>query len=293
MEKINLKTTNYDLQKSYQDNLKDPDFKNLITKLKINSNLGSKNNSNLEDCVTELKHCKNCQGLYECQNKVNGHYLYPNVASNYIDFVYIPCKYTKEQSKLLKNRLTASQELENASFKDINVTDKKRVPLIKWLKDFYDAYDGIKDLKGLYLHGTFGSGKTYLIYALFNELKNKKKVDYIALYFPDILRTLKDDWDLFNENITKYSTVPLLLIDDLGAESVSEWSRDEVLGTILQNRMNNHLPTFITSNLTINELEMHLAQTKSNIDKVKSRRIIERIKQLTTDMEIITTNYRK
>ena len=57
--------------------------------------------------------------------------------------------------------------------------------------------------------------------------------------------------------------------------------------------MNNHLPTFITSNLTINELEMHLAQTKSNIDKVKSRRIIERIKQLTTDMEIITTNYRK
>ncbi len=294
MEKLKtFEINNNTLLKDYKENLKNPDFQNLVTKLKINEYLGSLNNSSLEDCVKSLNNCKNCHGLYECQNKVIGHYLYPEKASNYIDFVYIPCQYEQQEEKLLETKKTASKELEMASFKDINVTDKKRVTLIKWLKDFYDAYDGIKDLKGLYLHGTFGSGKTYLIYALLNELKNKKKVNYIALYFPEILRTLKDDWDLFGENITKYSTVPILLIDDIGAETVSEWGRDEVLGTILQNRMNDHLPTFFTSNLTIEELETHLSQTKSNIDKVKARRIIERIKQLTTDMEIITTNYRK
>ena len=56
--------------------------------------------------------------------------------------------------------------------------------------------------------------------------------------------------------------------------------------------MNNHLTTFFTSNLTIEELEQLLSSTKSGLDKVKARRIIERIKQLTVDMEIISNNKR-
>ena len=84
----------------------------------------------------------------------------------------------------------------------------------------------------------------------------------------------------------------LLLIDDIGAESVTSWSRDEILSTILQYRMDEKLPTFFTSNLTIDELEAHLSETKESIDKVKARRIIERIKQLTDDIEIISVNRR-
>ena len=56
--------------------------------------------------------------------------------------------------------------------------------------------------------------------------------------------------------------------------------------------MNNHLTTFFTSNLTIEELEYHLSLSKSSLDKVKARRIIERIKQLTEDIELITDNKR-
>ena len=56
--------------------------------------------------------------------------------------------------------------------------------------------------------------------------------------------------------------------------------------------MDEKLPTFFTSNLTIDELEAHLSETKESIDKVKARRIIERIKQLTDDIEIISVNRR-
>jgi len=66
-----------------------------------------------------------------------------------------------------------------------------------------------------------------------------------------------------------------------------------VLGTILQNRMNKHLTTFFTSNLTIKELEYAFAATRSSVDNVKARRIIERIKFLAEDMEIITESKRK
>ena len=57
--------------------------------------------------------------------------------------------------------------------------------------------------------------------------------------------------------------------------------------------MNNYKTTFFTSNLTIEELEQHLI-ISSNIDeKVKARRIIERVKQLTEDIELIGENKRK
>lgn len=291
--KIRKDINKSELLKEYRDNLKDEDFANLVKRLKITDKMGSNNNSLLMDSARELKNCRDCKGLYECKNKVDGHFLYPKIDGEIMDLVYIPCKFKKENDKLLSLKNTAGKELLNARFKDIDVTDKRRVALIKWLKDFYDNYDNYKDMKGLYLHGAFGSGKTYLLYALLNELKINKKVDYIAVYYPDALKELKEDWNDYHEKITRYSNVPILLLDDIGAEQVSEWGRDEVLGTILQNRMNNHLTTFFTSNLTLQELEYHLSMTKSSLDKVKARRIMERIKQLTVDLELITDNKRK
>ena len=56
--------------------------------------------------------------------------------------------------------------------------------------------------------------------------------------------------------------------------------------------MQSHLPTFFTSNLSLDELETALAITTSNADKVKARRIIERIKQLTVTIELVSENRR-
>jgi len=84
-----------------------------------------------------------------------------------------------------------------------------------------------------------------------------------------------------------------LLIDDIGAENVTPWSRDEILGPILQYRMEEGLPTFFTSNLTLEELEVNLSSTKSGNDLLKARRIIERIKQLTIDYPLIGENFRR
>ena len=281
-----------ELLKNYRDNLKDETFKELVNKFHISEEVGCLNNSILEDIVLELNNCCECKGLYECKNKVIGHYLYPKVDGKIMDSIYVPCKFKKEQDRLLALKNTASKELLNARFVNIDVKDKHRVEVIKWIKKFYDDFEIYKDMKGLYLHGSFGSGKSFLIYALLNELNLNKKVDFEALYFPDLLKTLKEDWDSYSEKMDRYMSVPLLLLDDIGAEQVSEWGRDEVLGTILQSRMNNHLTTFFTSNLTIEELEQLLSSTKSGLDKVKARRIIERIKQLTIDMELVSNNKR-
>lgn len=282
-----------ELEKNLQQAMQDEEFSNLVKRLKISKKLAMKNNSQLQDTCAELKKCSACKGLFMCKNRVNGHVLYPDVDQESIKFIYTPCKYQKLQDKALAEKKKSLNELENARMKDIDINDKNRLPVIKWLKEFYDKYEKVNTLKGLYLHGSFGSGKTFLLAALLNELAVKKNAQIEIVYFPELLRNMKDDFSLVEDKIRYLQNVDILLLDDIGAENVTVWGRDEILGTILQYRMNNKLTTFFTSNLTIKELEATLAITKNSEDKVKSRRIIERIKQLTDDIELVSVNRRK
>ena len=128
------------------------------------------------------------------------------------------------------------KEISEASFKKIYKDDSNRLETIKYLKGFYDNYSKGKKIKGLYLHGNFGCGKTYLVAALFNELA-KKNVHSTIIYFPEFLRSLKASFgsseDDYNIRFDTVKESPLLLLDDIGAEKISDWARDEVLGVIL------------------------------------------------------------
>ena len=186
--------------------------------------------------------------------------------------------------------MTQEKVLANASLKDLDTTDKNRYPLIKWVTKFIKEYDNTKSNKGLYLHGNFGCGKTYILACLFNEMKVRGYSTAIV-YFPSLLKDLKGDFDSMLDTLNFLDDVDLLLIDDIGAEKVTEWGRDEILGTILQYRMNNMKTTFFTSNFNIPELEKHLSNNGS--EPIKANRIIERIKYLTVDMEMVSKNMRK
>ena len=285
---VNKKT----LQENFKEASKDIKFRRLVKTIKVTDEEAMKYTSSLEETVKELNNCANCDGLIYCKNRLEGYVFYPEKDEYQIRFSYAPCKYQKEMLKKEKERNTREKDILNASFSEIDITDKKRVKVIKWLKNFYDKYDKNKEFKGLYLHGNFGCGKTYLISALFNEL-SKKRISTEIVYYPELLRDIKSDFDNFMDRIDYLENVDLLLIDDIGAEKVTEWSRDEILGTILQKRMNNYKTTFFTSNLNMEELERHLRITSYSDDEIKARRIIERIRQLTEDMEFISENKRK
>ena len=300
MEKIkeDFKTSDLDkeLNESYQEALKDLDFMALVKKLKISEDTAKKYTSKLQNTVLELNHCKKCRSLLECKNAVDGCVSYPKVQDDRMRFDYVACKYKQkalEEEKYSSHTFEEPLEIKNARMADIDLTDKKRAHVIKWVKKFYTDYQTNKNIKGCYLHGSFGSGKSFLLASLFNELAHKK-VNTTIIYFPEMLRNLKESFnDDFDIKMDLLKKTDVLLIDDIGAETVTSWSRDEILGTILQYRMDSKLPTMFTSNLNLEELESHLANTKDSIDRVKARRIIERIKQLTEDLELISENRRK
>lgn len=296
MESIKLSNTkkiDNELKKELVSAKKDEKFVKLMNKLKIDDDIAQKYTSKLQDTLCELDNCKNCKGIFCCKNKLEGHVSFPDKEGNRLIFSFIPCKYQKKLDEEKERRNASLYSINDARMKDIDITDKKREEVICYLDDFFDNYSPSKNNVGLYLHGSFGSGKSFLVSALLNELHEKKKASVSMIYFPEVLRDLKDDWDNFGSKMEYLKSVDILLIDDIGAEKVTEWGRDEVLGTILQARMDSKLATFFTSNLTIKELESHLALSNKSDDLVKARRIIERIKQLTNDIELVSVNRRE
>ena len=285
------------LTHSFEDACSNPDFFQFVRSLNVKDDVLMKYTSGLEDAFLEKKNCMNCKGLEYCKNQMKGYIYTPICSDNIIQFSYDAC--LKNQKKMAEDAYKDNldlydmpKDIKEASFKSIYKDDKTRVPIIKYFKEFMDHYEDVDKPKGIYLNGSFGSGKTYLIASLFNEMA-KKGVQSILIYYPEFLRSLKSSFTTnYDEKFNHIKKIPLLLLDDIGAENCSNWSRDEVLGPILQYRMENHLPTFFTSNLTLTELEKALSITSSGVDKVKARRIIERIKQLTISLELISKNRR-
>lgn len=285
------------LAQSFQSSCKDEEFKKFVYGLNIKEEILMKYTSSLEDAFLECKSCAKCKNLDSCPNKMPGFIYTPIKSNNIIVFSYDACP--KKQKELKENEYKKNLSLydlpldiKEATFKNIYKDDKTRMPIIKYFKEFMDEYNVGNKPKGIYLTGSFGSGKTYLIASLFNEMA-RKNVKSILIYYPEFLRSLKASFQTnYEEQFEHIKKIPLLLLDDIGAENCSNWSRDEILGPLLQYRMDNHLPTFFTSNLTIDELEKNLSITSSGVDKVKARRIIERIKQLTVTLELISKNRR-
>lgn len=283
-----------DLKKSYMDACSDKDFKNYVESLGIEEELLVKYTSSLKDCVEERKLCRCCSSFSNCSHKVKGYVLTPEKRDQRVLFSYIACSKYQQYLETTKNitYYEVPRNIRNAAFSDIYKDDKARIPIIKYFKEFMDSYKSEKKCKGLFLTGSFGSGKTYLISAFFNEL-SKKGIHSTIIYYPEFLRGLKSSFkDDYEERFSAVKKSPILLIDDIGAENCSGWSRDEILAPILQYRMDEGLPTFFTSNFNLEELEEHLSNTSSGMSKVKARRIIERIKQLSVSMELITKNRR-
>ena len=291
--KKSKKAINDELRRNFVLASTDETFKKLCNRLKVDEEILMKYTSKLTDSANELKNCSKCKGAYMCKNAVKCHVYFPNVTKDFIEFSYKPCKYYVNNTK--KNNTTffdTPKMLREASLSEL-ITEKERSSILKYIKDFLKKKMNNEPVKGLYLSGSFGSGKSYILSALLNEL-SLKGFKCVNVNYPLLLNSLKASFNDYNYNdvMNEIMTCDVLLIDDIGAENNSAWARDEVLGTILQYRMDNVLTTFFTSNFTIEELENELSETSKGTDLIKARRIIERVKFLAEEQTLISKNKR-
>ena len=181
------------------------------------------------------------------------------------------------------------------SFGDILETDLDRAKAVMQINDYVSLTmeEGLQT-RGLYLSGSFGTGKTFLMGYMLHQLA-KVGMTGAIVYMPDFAEDLKGMFQepyKLKETIDLLKETDLLVFDDIGAENLNPWLRDHVIGAIVNHRMNRK-PTFFTSNYALSDLEKHFSFTnKDGDEEYKGQRIMDRIRPFVDVVVVTGTNKR-
>ena len=190
------------------------------------------------------------------------------------------------------NLINLPSTLKEASLAKVDLDDKGRFVAFEELANFVAKYPDYQ--KGIYLYGDFGVGKSYMMAALAHDLSEKRQASTTLLHFPSFVIDVKNaiSSGLVKEMVDQVKKAEILILDDIGAEQMSAWVRDEVLQVILQHRMQENLPTFFTSNFNLEELEGHFSASRNGDETWQAKRLMERVKFLAKEIHLEGVNRR-
>ncbi|WP_138415381.1 primosomal protein DnaI [Aquibacillus sediminis] len=280
--------------------LQDPEIQGILSQHpELTSKDIDKNLMKMYEYKSQQSTCDNCPSLAQCVNILPGYTPRLHVENKQFQLTYEKCAKKiqadeQQKKKSLIESLYMPRDILEASFEQLDANDQDRTKAVQQSLAFVQSYGTKQAEKGLYFYGPFGVGKTYFLGAIANEL-SERKISSMLIYMPEFVREMKSSLkdDSINRKIDHFKNTDVLMIDDIGAESLSAWFRDEILGSILQYRMMERLPVFFTSNYSMEQLEQHLATSnRGDTDKVKAGRIMERIKQVSKEVPLFGANRR-
>ncbi len=128
----------------------------------------------------------------------------------------------------------------------------------------------------LFLQGGYGCGKTHLAAAIANAAVDRG-MPTLFLTAPDLLDQLRYAYGsedvTFEDRFEQVRTAPLLVMDDFGTQSATPWAREKLF-QILNYRYINRLPTVITTNLLLEEIEGRMRSRLSDPELVSFVQIL-------------------
>jgi len=121
----------------------------------------------------------------------------------------------------------------------------------------------------LILMGGYGCGKTHLAAAIANECVERGE-SVLFVVVPDLLDHLRAAFgphseEPFDERFESVRSAPLLILDELGVQATTPWAQEK-LYQIINYRYNSRLPTVITSNCTLEELDARIRSRLTDTD---------------------------
>ncbi|MBQ9823276.1 MAG: ATP-binding protein [Solobacterium sp.] len=237
----------------------------------------------LRQWLIDFNPCQGCKGLEHCAQKQKGYFsslTYDGMLKNEITacrFMKAKLKATAHKEQYIVSDLP--DRLLTASFRTIQTAEEEE----DYLLVLHQAMQLSNEYKGMYLYGTMGSGKTYLAACACNEhARNGEKVAFV--HYPTFCQRMASmvQSGEYRDDLRRMQYAEFAVIDDIGAESVTEWNRDSILLPILNYRYENNLPTWFTSNCDIASLRIHYSFSRGRQEELKAARIIERITSMCT-----------
>jgi DNA replication protein DnaC len=130
----------------------------------------------------------------------------------------------------------------------------------------------------LYLWGDVGVGKSYLAWLQIRDylLRGYNEADFVnvPLMFADLRRGYTNQDFTAERRLEELAEMPLICLDDLGAERVTDWTADK-LHQLVERRHQQEWSTIITSNYPPSALAARLGHH----DDITGRRIVSRLTQ--------------
>ena len=230
-------------------------------------------------------YCETCSGLPCKKSTARGIKPVVKVTEGGVRVKSVICRYARannQQTAYAKDFATTKIPpiYIGKTFKDYT-TDESNGLAVAW------AHNAVDKSEGVYICGESGRGKTFLAAIIAQELLRKGKT-VIFSDVPSLLEDLKATFagdTRIDELMAKLATVDLLVLDDLGTETPTEWAVER-LYMIVNQRYNAGKPVVVTSNLTPSDAADRLNHPKNAPVGVHGSRIISRIKQMCRIIEI-------
>lgn len=239
-----------------------------------------KNAGALGRWIDSLNLCRTCQNLETCRQPMKGKVLKMDVVDGFLVESYVSCR--KEQVLDQKRSHQRNYRLFHGDRKDLetslntlDVSGESR----EYMQAFLEVIKSRQDSAGVFLYGQPGTGKTYLLTCLANDLAREgKRVSFVKtpLFIQDFKQSL-DDYEYRQTMLGHLKFADVLFLDDLGSEGITKWTRDDILFPVLDYRLQQGKKTYFSSNYTLDEL---IRQYQPDGDQVASLRIQERIRSL-------------
>lgn len=167
---------------------------------------------------------------------------------------YCECR-TKILNEILLKRSGMVGELEDFSKAKFNKnSDAEKI--FKLLKDWTNKFPEVTKTN-IYITGSIGVGKTFLLKCIANEFIKKGIFVFYSTAFKmnnDFLQYCKASLEDKNTYLSPYLESEVLLIDDLGTEPILNNITLDYLYFILNERIISNKATIINSNLDLEEL---------------------------------------
>lgn len=278
----------------YESVINQPVVKQFLNKYQLDPSFVRANLVEFLNWIEAEEKCQGCQGLSFCRQRFKGCvYRLDLDESDYLIETYKPCDFQQKQMSALSHRkqyLIAHMDVSDylIDLMAISLNGESQT----YLKVYGSVVDSISNVKGLYIYGQAGTGKSYLMKGLCNYYAKKGyRVSFVKV--PLLVREIKESFG--NQKHSDYPSQlrksEIVVFDDLGSESMSTWSMNDILFPILDYRMEHQLKTYFTSNYPWKELERRYA----NVDKegrIAADRMMERIRTLGTPV-LLSGNSRR
>lgn len=185
----------------------------------------------------------------------------------------------RERLAILKRLCFAEPKMKGWTFENA-----ESCKAIEVAKKYVERFDMMKEGgKGLFFFGKTGTGKSYTGACIANALTDKG-IPCLMTNFASIRNTAQGLFEGRNEYFKSFSKFPLLVIDDLWAESQSEYMQ-EIVYAVINARFEAGLPLIVTSNITSEQI-------KQPAD-IASQRILSRLYQMCVPFEVEGKDHRR